>query len=73
MPNVIARILMRLKYFSVSCLNLEVSLDFVAFSLLAKKRAKNMAKLGCKHFNFTAESRGFFSIGYGIYESSKIN
>ncbi len=28
-----------LKIFSVSCLNLEVSLDFVAFSLFAKKNA----------------------------------
>ncbi len=52
MPNVIPLIFNAFKIFSVSCLNLEVSLDFVVFSLLAK----NIAKLGWKH--------QFFSIGW---------
>ncbi len=53
-----------LKIFSISCLNLEVSLDFDAFSLLAKKCTKNMAKLGWKHFTFSSEGINFFSIGF---------
>jgi hypothetical protein len=35
-----------LKIFSISCLNLEVSLDVVALLPLAKKMCKNMVKLG---------------------------
>ncbi len=44
-----------LKIFSVSWLNL----DFVVFSLLVKKHVKNMAKLGWKHFTFSAEKKAW--------------
>jgi hypothetical protein len=52
-----------LKIFSVSCLNLY----FVTFSLLVKKREKNMGKLGRERFTFSTKKYGKIRLKASIF------